>query len=95
MSNRLVIMREREILKICVILLELLVYLSIINRLDLDSLPIFVLLVCSIFFKRNDLLENLFGDWITVYKLVINDGVVVTTIYRRVLAAEHVHFDVC
>ena len=95
MSNRLVIMREREILKICVILLELLVYLSIINRLDLDSLPIFVLLVCSILFKRNDLLENLFGDWITVYKLVINDGVVVTTIYRRVLAAEHVHFDVC
>ena len=95
MSNRLVVMGKWEILKIGVILLELFVNFSIIDGLDLDSLPIFVLIVGSVLFEGHNLLEDLFGDWIAMDKLVVNDGVVVTTIDRRVLAAEHVHFGVC
>lgn len=88
----LVIMRKRQVFKISVVLFQLIIYFSIVYWLNLDSLPVLVLFVGAIFFKRHNLFQNLFSGWISVDELVVNDRVVVLSVDCGVLAAKHIHF---
>ena len=93
-SDRLVIMWEGEILKIGIILFELFVDISVVDGLDLDSLPIFILFIGSIFLKGDDLFCDLFCNRITMNKFIVNYGIVISPVDGSVLAAEHIHFRV-
>jgi len=90
--NGLICMRKWKIDKISLVLLKLFKYLRVIDRLNFYSLPIFIFLVSPVLWKWNDFLKKLFGHWVSMSKLIVHDWVVITTIRRRILATEHVHF---
>ena len=92
-GNWLVCMWKREINKVGLILFELFKYLRVIDGLYFDSLPFFIFLIGSVLRKRDDFFEDLFGDWISMSELIVDNRIVVTTIGSGILTAKHVHLE--
>lgn len=86
-------MWKREINKVGLILFELFKYLRVIDGLYFDSLPFFIFLIGSVLRKRDDFFEDLFGDWISMSELIVDNRIVVTTIGSGILTAKHVHLE--